>query len=440
MGKVRGHPKEQGADRWAPASPEVVIAGAPRRDGDAGSVPTAWERLRSRDLAVKIFVAGATYVALAPFTQLGAIVGVMVSPVVSDLIRDYVDRHYWSARRLRRRSAAVAVLGHEEEAYAARQRAGRGPGGGIPGALMASVAAVAFVSAGIAATKIHEGGGSANPGESTSTIAVQASGSVDRVTGLTGVSPTVDAPFLRWRPVPGARRYLVYEGAKVVGRTDEPQFRDVKAPHGVLTYRVVAEANGHRSRPSHRHTIVYQATASPAAGARVSPPNALEARGPNADPPSLGWASVDHADQYGVYRDGVLVRNVPATEFVDSAAAPGPHVYAVTAWVSGIESRPSNALSVDYSPLLAAPVVTGDSPTTHPPRFTWTDVPGAVKGYAVYRDGIEVTVTTNHAFAEKVPLGRYTYTVRAIDANGIEGKASDGLVIDYVAPPPPPIS
>jgi hypothetical protein len=138
MGKVCGHPKEQGADRWAPASPEVVIAGAPRRDGDAGSVPTAWERLRSRDLAVKIFVAGATYVARRS-RSLSHRRGDGL-PVVSDS-SEIASATTGGARRLRRRS----LRGD------ARPRGGgvRGTRAGraarIPSA-DASVAAIAFVS------------------------------------------------------------------------------------------------------------------------------------------------------------------------------------------------------------------------------------------------------------------------------------------------------
>ncbi|MGH3073962.1 MAG: hypothetical protein ACRDQC_03495 [Gaiellales bacterium] len=438
MGKVRGHTKEQGTARQAPSSPEVVTAGVPLGDGDAGSVPSAWERLRSRELAVKVFVAGATYVVLIKFTNtLGAIVGVMLSPIVSDLIRDYVERHHWSPRRLRRGSAAVAVIGHEEEAYAARRRPGRGPGGGIPGALMASVAAVALVTAGVAAARLGGVDGSHVRGGIGSTSTNP--GAVQRVAGLAGMSPTSRPPVLRWHAVPGARRYVVFrDGVRVESRTGL-RFVDTMVAPGRYTYQVAAEAHGrmgHRSRP---YTIAFVAsTLPPATTPTILSPTGLEARGPTTDPPSLVWATVDHVEQYGVYRDGAFVQTVPTAEFVDRAAPPGSHVYTVTAWVSGIQSRPSKPLSVDYSPLLPAPVLTGDSPTTHPPRFSWTDVPGAAKGYAVYRGGIEITTTMNHAYAEKVPLGTYTYTVRAIGADGIEGKVSDGLVIDYVAPPPPP--
>ena len=68
MGKVRGHTKEPVAARQRPLSPDAHRGGA-LGEGDGGSVPSARERLRSRELAVKVFVAGVTYVALAPISS-----------------------------------------------------------------------------------------------------------------------------------------------------------------------------------------------------------------------------------------------------------------------------------------------------------------------------------------------------------------------------------
>ena len=72
MGKVRGHIEETVVAQRRPGAPDVVTAGAPLGEGDGGSVPSVRERLRSRDLAVKVFVAGATYVALVWINRRGA--------------------------------------------------------------------------------------------------------------------------------------------------------------------------------------------------------------------------------------------------------------------------------------------------------------------------------------------------------------------------------
>lgn len=394
MGKVRGHPKEQGAYRHAPASPEVVTAGAPFRNGDAGSVPSAWERLRSRELAVKVFVAGATYVALAPFTQLGAIVGVMVSPILSDLVKDYVERHHWSARRLRRRSAAVAVLGHEEEAYAARKRPGRGPGGGLPGALMASVAAVALVVAGVAAANLAKDNGAGGPGHTTPDTHLVA---VGQVLGLNGVSPTAEAPFLRWHAVPHASRYVVYRHGKVVDTTGHLYFRDTHAKFGVLNYRVVAEAGDRTGLPSDRRTIVYQATPPPASGITLS------GLTPTTQHPSLSWNAPPAAEEYVVYRDDVRIASTPDAGYEDDSVGAGTYAYRV-AWISagGAESHWSKARTIAYQPLVGPPPpppppppsdLTGPKVTADAPVLTWSGGDGA-DGFTIYRDDQPVGTQT----------------------------------------------
>ena len=142
-------------------------------EGHGQDAPSARERLRSRDLAVKVFVAGVAFVALFRINRSAAVVGAMLSPVVSDLVTDYVERHQWSVRRLRRGSAAVAVIGREEQAYAARRRRGGTTGGGMPGPLLVGLAAIAAVVGGVALAQGVTGGAPAPPARpagSTTTV------------------------------------------------------------------------------------------------------------------------------------------------------------------------------------------------------------------------------------------------------------------------------
>jgi len=85
MGIVRGHRKERAAECRGPQTPDVVAATAGTGRGDGGSVPSPRERLRSREMAVKIFVAGVTFVALFKVNRSAAVVGAMLAPVVSEL-------------------------------------------------------------------------------------------------------------------------------------------------------------------------------------------------------------------------------------------------------------------------------------------------------------------------------------------------------------------
>ena len=221
MGKVRGHTEETVGAQHRPMAPDVVTAGAPLGEGDGGSVPSVRERLRSRDLAVKVFVAGATYVALVWINKAWAVIGAVLSPIVSDLVRDFVERHHWSLRRLRRGSAATVLLGHEEEAYASRKRAGARAGRPDPGGLMASAAAVALVAV------AHRSGEGARQGHPDwripiSRIITARLRSLARVVERTRRHSNCGSAVARTgRPVPGAGRVPhVPKRRTVVGHAD----------------------------------------------------------------------------------------------------------------------------------------------------------------------------------------------------------------------------
>ena len=345
MGKVRGHIEETVVAQRRPGAPDVVTAGAPLGEGDGGSVPSVRERLRSRDLAVKVFVAGATYVALVWINKAWAVIGAVLSPIVSDLVRDFVERHNWSLRRLRRGSAAAVLLGHEEAAYASGKRAGRRrPGGRIPGGLMASAAAVALVTAAIAAAKVHDRViPNHHPHQPPHQTPV--AGPPNRVVELHGATPTADPPSLHWRPVPGAGRYLVYEKGTVVGTRTAAQFTDTNATLGRHTYRVAAESGGRVGQRSLPYTIVYQRTPPRSSGIVLSGPS------PTTQPPSLTWNAVAAAERYIVYRDGIPIDSTPGTSYRDAGLAAGAYSYSV-AWArSSIESRRSDPITIAYNPV-----------------------------------------------------------------------------------------
>ena len=434
----------------------------------------------------------------------------MVSPIVSDLVRDYVERHQWTARRLPRRSVAVAVLGHEEDAYAARRRAGGGPGGG-PGALLASLTAVALVAAGIAALSFRTPGGAPHPGigGKPPTLA--------RVAGLQGASPTTTAPAITWRAVPGAHSYIVYRNGARIDVRAGLRYVDTSAKHGTYTYRVAAVAHGSDGPPSAGKTIVFQGAEPPSSAIRLdglsptsSPPSfswnavakseayavyrggvriqttgaphyvdhvpqgtyryqvasirgpvesklsrpltivytattqgagvptGLHAVGPITEPPSLSWHEVPGADHYVVYRDSRRVATALRPEYRDSTVQRDTYAYRVSAVVAGVEGDPSESVLVQYA--LEAPVLsTLANPTNHPPRFSWTAVPGAVR-YVVYRGGQEVTQTSNQGFADTKGLaeGTYAYEVAGLDSHGNPGSRGTLTIVYDRTPPPTP--
>ena len=449
MGKVRGHIEGTVVAQRRPGAPDVVTAGAPLGEGDGGSVPSVRERLRSRDLAVKVFVAGATYVALAWINKAWAVIGAVLSPIVSDLVRDFVERHNWSLRRLRRGSVATVLLGHEEAAYASRKRAGRRrPGGRIPGGLMASASAVALVGVGIAAVSLLLPGGASHAGTTgpPPTLA--------RVASVQGVSPTASAPRIAWQAVPGATSYVIYRnGGRITVRAGL-RYVDAHVRHGTYTYQVAAIANGSERtalrREDDRVSGDSAAHSQPTCTARAprhphhptlpkAPgPTGLHAVGPIVEAPRLEWNAIAGADHYVVYRDGNPVATAPRPEYRDTTVERGTYVYQVSAVIARDQSGRSESVGVQYA--LAAPVLsTLAIPTNHPPRFSGPTLPGAEK-YVGGQGGQEITRTQNRGFADPTRLadGSYTYEVAGLDSKGNLGSRGTLTVVYDTTPPSTP--
>jgi len=442
MGIVGGQKKDRAAERHGPQAPDVVTATAGTGRGDAGSVPSPTERLRSRETAVRVFVAGITFVVLFPVDKAAAIVGAMLAPVVSDLVTDYVHRHRWSLRRLRRGSVAVAGVGYaEDDAYAARRRGGgaAGGGGGLPGAVFAGLAAIALVGGGILVSQLIGGGHHAAPGPTgtTTTSTPPPHVRLAHVVGLAGATPTADPPFITWHAVSGAVRYEVRRDGNVVAKPSTNRFRDKLAPHGALTYRVTAMAHGVAGTPSRRRTIVYQVEAPPQAGIRLMP---ISGRN---DPPSFFWDPVSQAERYAVYRNGERIKEIGVVkaQFTDVGVDPGTYDYQV-AWIRGdVESLPSAPVRIVYQPVVEpvkAPTgLTGTSPRATPPELAWNPVDGA-DGYTVFRGGAPVGHPATPFFRDRTaPAGTSTYSVTAT-VDGVESGHSDSVQILYVPPLPPP--
>ena len=206
----------------------------------------------------------------------------------------------------------------------------------------------------------------------------------------------------------------------------------------------------------------------PAAGACRAPIEALDVTPPTT-PTSLGatqaagsttvhltWgASTDDwfVNGYGIYRDGVRIRNVGPTvlSYDDVNVPSGNHTYAVDA-VDNASPLKVNFAPIPNNPNSTDPIIQGEewgnrSPQTAPVpvqqpdvlpptvpanltavvqptvgiNLTWspsTDNVG-VASYRVYRGGVQIANVTTTAFTDPVTaLGTYAYTVDAIDGAG----------------------
>jgi chitodextrinase len=150
----------------------------------------------------------------------------------------------------------------------------------------------------------------------------------------------------------------------------------------------------------------------------------------------LNWtAATDNVGVagYRVYRDGVLVGSTSELTYVDAGlAASTTYQYEVRAYDTTVNVGPAAASSVTTTApvgvgvpsmpaALRATVQSGRSV-----RLTWTastDDVGVV-GYEVFRNGARTGSTAATFMVDRPGRGRFTYRVRARDADGNVSKLS----------------
>lgn len=91
-------------------------------------------------------------------------------------------------------------------------------------------------------------------------------------------------------------------------------------------------------------------------------PTNLTAATPTKNKPVLSWDAVSGASSYKVYRNGTVVGTTSSTTFTDTAATEGSIAYKVTAIANGIESTPSNTVTVVYD--VTRPTMSFTAPTS----------------------------------------------------------------------------
>jgi len=149
---------------------------------------------------------------------------------------------------------------------------------------------------------------------------------------------------------------------------------------------------------------------------------------------------------YQVFRDGTQVGgNLAATarSFSDPALAPGTYTYAVKAMDAAGNIAASNTVSitvptaVDATPPSAS--VLSGSLTGSTANVTWTAATDnvGVTGYRVFRNGTQVGADqagSVRSFSDSgLAAGTYAYTVKAMDAAGNVGAASNAVSLTVAA-------
>jgi uncharacterized protein YkwD/chitodextrinase len=184
----------------------------------------------------------------------------------------------------------------------------------------------------------------------------------------------------------------------------------------------------------------------PADTTKPSAPGLLTGTAPSTSQVSLTWgAATDNVGVagYRVYRGGTQVATTPGTSWTDSGLTAGTsYSYTVQAYdAAGNVGPASNTATVttksapagDTSPPGAPGTLAGTAVSTSQVNLSWgaaSDNVG-VAGYRVYRDGSQVGTTAGTSYADTgLSAGTsYGYTVRAYDAAGNLGPASNTVTV-----------
>jgi hypothetical protein len=157
---------------------------------------------------------------------------------------------------------------------------------------------------------------------------------------------------------------------------------------------------------------------------------------PTANYVRLNWtAATDNVGVagYRVYRDGALVGSTSELTYVDSGlAASTAYQYEVRAYDAAVNVGPAAASSVTTTPPVGAGVPSMPAALNATVqngrwvRLTWrasTDDLGVV-GYDVFRNGARIGSTSATVMVDRPGRGKFTYRVRARDADGNVSKLS----------------
>ncbi len=272
------------------------------------------------------------------------------------------------------------------------------------------------------------------------------------------VTPTINN--LEWNMVNDATEYRIYrrmsneQSSVLLATTSKLGFPDMSVKSGYSYFYSVKAAN--EFGESVASTEVEIKTAVPRAPiivGKVSGRNTI----------SLSWLGVTDAQSYNIYRSidgrgftvaGSVMGTV--TTFTDKDLQYETlYYYYIKAKAGandgsiGDEGEKSNTVELKTASQFAsleAPVVTGRALSRSSAELRWNEVSGAAS-YIIQRDyadqaitgiglfpGTGVIVTgTSYTDTQAFPISRYTYTVSAIDANGMGGNPAR-VTVDMSAP------
>ena len=256
--------------------------------------------------------------------------------------------------------------------------------------------------------------------------------------GLAGIAVSQTQINLTWNLATdaetGVAEYIVYREGVEAGRSVTPAFSDTGlTPSTTYTYRVSAVNGdglvGAQSSPVNVRTLDPEPP---------PPPTNLSATAFSASAIDLAWTASTAGDVIGyrVLRNGTPIVTLGlVTSYRNSGLqAFTTYSYTVTALDSeGLESgqsAPAQATTLDGTPPTTPTNLVATATGTTTIALTWSgsaDPETGIAGYRVYRGGNVITTTTQTSYTEGGlnPATTYSYSVRAVNGQGLESAASN---------------
>jgi len=242
---------------------------------------------------------------------------------------------------------------------------------------------------------------------------------------------------LAWTPIPPATPvawYRIYRDNVLHDSSTTAVFSDPGLPpNTVFDYRVsaVSPLGLEGARSAQLRVRTRDATA-------PSAPSALLAAGVSGSQVDLSWQPAADSETgiaaYVIYRDGAEVGRTTTNAVADRGLAPfTAYSYEVSAvngdGLEGPRTGPATATTHDVTPPTAPTALTPAVVSPSQVDLTWspaTDPETGVQGYNIYRNGLLAGNATTTAFSDQglIPNTTYTYTVAAVNGQGLLGPSS----------------
>jgi|GEM_PF-6642464 len=229
--------------------------------------------------------------------------------------------------------------------------------------------------------------------------------SIESISIIPQANTTDTSATIQWSSVPGATGYQVYRNGELVYTGTSNSFQDTGLTPGT-TYQYKVSVITPSGIVEGETITVNTASQESVSIGEVS-----------AQSVPLTWEPVEGATEYRLYRDGVLVYTGTDTQWTDTTATAGDHVYQIVAITPvGNVELPTVSVTV---PAAVVPEIHSGTIDSDSASLTWDTVEGATE-YRLYRDDVLIYMGTDAQYTDPnvQPGQSYIYRIEAITSSG----------------------